>query len=247
MRSEWLQSQLQAIQKHIRARGSGNTRWEVGEQLNQLRDGILATVDDDQRELLERFSRPIVIRKDAPYTVNSQDALLLCDQLQGAFVKSASLNSAAAKTNSRKVFVVHGHNTAAREQVARFLEKLNLTPVILHEQPNQGRTIIEKFTDFADVGYAVVLLTADDIGGVKDSQAEHLVPRARQNVIFELGYFIGRFGRAHVSAIYEPSVEILSDYNGVVYITLDAHGAWAIQLAKELRAAGLPVDMNDAV
>lgn len=133
-----------------------------------------------------------------------------------------------------RVFVVHGHDEAAREKVARFIERLGLESVVLHEQPNQGRTIIEKFEDHSDVGFAVVLLTPDDRVG--DSR------RARQNVVFEMGYFSGKLGRRRVAALVGPGVDIPSDLHGVVYIPLDHGGAWKMALAKEFRQAGLPVD-----
>jgi predicted nucleotide-binding protein len=145
------------------------------------------------------------------------------------------------------VFLVHGHDEAAREKVARYLERLELEPIILHEQPNKGRTIIEKFTDYSDVAYAVVLLTADDIGGPKGTNTKQLAVRARPNVLFELGYFIGALGRDRVCALHETGVEILSDYSGVLYVTLDATNAWRLHLAKEMKAAGLPIDMNNAI
>jgi predicted nucleotide-binding protein len=143
--------------------------------------------------------------------------------------------------------LVHGHNEAAREKVARFLEKLEFTPIILHEQPNKGRTIIEKIADYSDVAYAVVLLTADDIGGTKGTSTNQLAARARPNVLFELGYFIGILGRDRVCAPHETGVEILSDYSGVLYVTLDVTNAWRLHLAREMKAAGLPVDMNKAI
>jgi predicted nucleotide-binding protein len=149
--------------------------------------------------------------------------------------------------DTRQVFLVHGHDEAAREKVARYLEKLELKPIILHEQANKGRTIIEKFTDYADVAYAVVLLTADDIGGPKGTNTKQLVVRARPNVLFELGYFIGKLGRDRVCALHETGVEILSDYSGVIYVTLDANNAWRLHLAREMKAAGLPIDMNNAI
>lgn len=144
-----------------------------------------------------------------------------------------------------RIFVVHGRDEAAREKVARFLNKLGLEPIILHERPNLGRTIIEKFTDYSDVAYAVVLLTADDTGGIKGTSLETQSYRARQNVIFELGYFLGKLGRERVCALHESCVEILSDYNGVAYVPFDASEAWKIGLAKELKAVGLPIDLND--
>ena len=147
---------------------------------------------------------------------------------------------------SRKVFVVHGHDEAAREKAARFLERLNLSPIILHEQANAGRTLIEKFETFSDVGFAVVLLTPDDVGAAAGDTA-NLKSRARQNVIFELGFFIGRLGRNHGCALHGGGVELPSDFHGVVYVDFDAGGAWQLRLAKELKEAGIPVDMNKAL
>lgn len=145
------------------------------------------------------------------------------------------------------VFIVHGHDERMREMTARYIERFKLKVVILHEQPNKGRTIIEKFTDHADVGFAVVLLTGDDRGGLHDEPYENQQPRARQNVLFELGFFLGLIGRQRVCALYEQGVEIPSDYQGVIFIEADVGGAWKLQLAKEMKEAGLPVDLNDAV
>lgn len=145
-------------------------------------------------------------------------------------------------SDSRNVFVVHGRDTAARESVARFLEKLELNAVVLHEQPNKGQTVIEKFEAHSDVGFAVVLLTPDDVGGLASGDA--LSPRARQNVILELGYFIGKLGRARVCALYKEGVEIPSDIHGIVYVPLDDAAAWRLKLAHEIRAAGIAIDLN---
>ena len=146
------------------------------------------------------------------------------------------------RTNTKEVFVIHGRDNEARETVARFLEKLGLTPVILHEQSNQGRTIIEKFEQHAQVGFAVALLTPDDVGALK-SDEKNLKPRARQNVVFELGYFLGRLGRERVCALTKGNVELPSDYDGVVYISLD-DGGWKMNLIRELKNADFNVDAN---
>ena len=146
-----------------------------------------------------------------------------------------------------RVFLVHGHDETVLHETARYIEKLDQDVVILREQPNQGRTMIEKFEDYADVGFAVVMLTHDDRGGEMATPCEEQQPRARQNVIFELGYLIGRLGRSRVCALYRPSVEIPSDYAGVLYVELDEKGGWRLELAKEMKAAGLSVDMNKAV
>lgn len=155
--------------------------------------------------------------------------------------------TAVARDRTNKVFVVHGHDEAARESVARFLERIGIEAVILHEQATGGRTIVEKLEHYADVDFAVILLTPDDVGGVKTSSPDKLQPRARQNVVLELGFFVGKLGRRHVCALYKGSLELPSDYLGVGYVALDEGGGWRLQLAKELRGAGFSVDMNLAL
>jgi len=156
----------------------------------------------------------------------------------------STLNPTALEVRNSHVFLVHGHDEVTRELTARFLMQLGLSPIILHEQPNKSRTIIEKFAAYADVAFAVVLLTPDDIGGVAASSMDQMSPRARQNVIFELGYFIGRLGREKVCALYKGGVDILSDYKGVLYVPFDDRGAWKMELAREMKAAGLQIDLN---
>jgi hypothetical protein len=142
---------------------------------------------------------------------------------------------------SRKVFIVHGRDDGARETVARFLERIGLEAIILHEQANQGRTIIEKVVAHGDVGFAVVLLTPDDEGCSKGGAPE---PRPRQNVLLELGYFIGRLGREKVCALKRGDLEIPSDFAGVVWETMEDSGGWKQALARELEAAGHDIDWN---
>jgi predicted nucleotide-binding protein len=169
---------------------------------------------------------------------------LLQTEIQLSGGQTATVSS---ESKGHKIFLVHGHDDRALHEAARFLEKLHQEVMILREQPNKGRTLIEKFEDYADVGFAIVLLTPDDKGGPTNCEASDLKPRARQNVVFELGYFIGRLGRNRVCALYLEGVEIPSDYSGVLYTKLDSSGAWRLELAKELKAAGLPVDMNLAL
>lgn len=153
-----------------------------------------------------------------------------------------SIMPTAVLHQSRDVFLVHGHNTLAREAVARLLLQLNLTPIILGEEPNAGRTIVEKLEQSSDVAFAVVLLTGDDKGGMKEQN--DLSPRARQNVILELGYFMGTLGRRRVCAVYEEGVELPSDLLGIGYVALDFAGLWRFKLAKELDSAGIQIDLR---
>lgn len=152
-----------------------------------------------------------------------------------------SLAIHSEKSLSKKVFVVHGRDEAAKEKVARYLAFIGFDPIILHEQANEGQTIIEKFERHGDVGFAVVLLTPDDVGGAKDGE---LAPRARQNVVLELGYFMGRLTRARVCALKSGDLELPTDFAGVVYEEMDTAGAWKQALARELQSAGHEVDWN---
>lgn len=142
----------------------------------------------------------------------------------------------------RKVFIVHGHDEGPRESLARFLEKIDLDPIILHEQASRGMTIAEKLIANSDVNFAVVLLTPDDHG--KTASSSELNPRARQNVILELGYFMGYLGRDKVCALVKDDLELPSDYVGTIYIKWDTGGSWKLELARELKAAGCEVDLN---
>lgn len=147
------------------------------------------------------------------------------------------------KQDHSKVFVVHGHDDGSKQAVARMLESLSLQPIILHEQASKGMTLAEKLDHYSDVGFAIVLLTPDDVGAAKAS-SDDLNPRARQNVVFELGLFIGKLGRDKVCALKKGDIEEPSDYKGVVYVPFDEHESWKYKLAKELREAGYQIDMN---
>lgn len=176
------------------------------------------------------------------------------------FSSPNSENAASPKTNvglskgtraaidspvNSKIFIVHGHDGEARETVARFLGNIGFDPIILHEQANRGRTVIEKVEANSDVGFAVVLLTPDDLGRAK--AGAELEPRARQNVLLELGYFIAKLGRDRVCALKRGEVVIPSDFAGVVWTEWDSAGAWKTALGKELEAAGYPIDWSKAV
>ena len=160
--------------------------------------------------------------------------------------QKSSNSGVKTQKSTNEVFVIHGRDEGAKQTVARFLERLSLKPVILHEQPNEGRTIIEKFEDHAHVGFAVVLLTPDDVGSLKEEKT-NLKSRARQNVIFEFGYFIGKLGRKRVCALVKGDVEKPSDYDGVLYIPLDDSDGWKMRLIRELKTAGFEVDANKAI
>jgi predicted nucleotide-binding protein len=143
--------------------------------------------------------------------------------------------------SARKVFLVHGHDEAALQAAARFVERLGLEAIILREEPDQGRAIIEKFEDCAaEVGFTIVLLTPDDLDG--PAPALEQAGRTRQNVIFELGYFVGKLGRGRACLLRKGGVEIPSDLYGVIYTDMDVAEGWKRKLARELKAAGFDFD-----
>ena len=148
------------------------------------------------------------------------------------------------RTFGDEVFIVHGHDEAAKHAIARFVAKFDIEPTILDEQVNRGQTIIDKFEEHAgEAGFAIVLLTPDDVGKSKD-ETDDPKPRARQNVILELGYFLCGLGHERVCVLYKEGVELPSDIHGILYMLMDNSDGWQLKLGQEMQAAGLPVDLN---
>jgi predicted nucleotide-binding protein len=158
----------------------------------------------------------------------------IADQGEAPNAVEAIAAAAGPALDVSKIFVVHGHDEAAREAIARFIQTLGFQPIILHERANEGRTVIEKVEAHGNVGFAVVLLTPDDEGCVKGGTPG---PRARQNVVLELGYFIGRLGRNRVCALKRGELEIPSDFGGVVGSTLREAGNWPSAVSCERRVS----------
>lgn len=153
----------------------------------------------------------------------------------------AAVNLTSAR-NKRKVFIVHGRDNEAKQEVARFISALGLEPIILHEQASAGMTIIEKIERYAnDADFALVLYTPCDHGrGVHETKVPARY-RARQNVVFEHGYLMAKLGRENVCALVKGEIETPNDISGVVYVSLDGYGGWKIEVTKELKACGYDV------
>jgi len=170
---------------------------------------------------------------------------ILADRLEHAPLRPTDSASAIQDAGTGPVFLVHGQDGPAKIEVARLLERAGLAVTILHEQPNGGRTIVEKFEDHArTAGFAVVLLTPDDEGGPVGGAMK---PRARQNVIGELFWFAAKLSRKRVCALRKGDVEIPSDFAGVVYTDMDDRGAWRQELLRELQNAGYSIDWSRAL
>jgi predicted nucleotide-binding protein len=146
---------------------------------------------------------------------------------------------------SRKIFVVHGHDNALKMEVARFVERLGYEAIILHEQANRGKTIIEKIEEYTDVGFAIVLYMSDDQGASNtDASAGTLRKRARQNVVFEHGYLMAKLGRDRVVPLVESQVELPSDISGVVYVS---GTSWKLDVAREMAAADYEIEVSKII
>jgi predicted nucleotide-binding protein len=144
------------------------------------------------------------------------------------------------------ILLIHGRDEATKQSISEFLEQLGLRPLVLHEQPNGGKSVIEKFGESPDIHFAIILLTPDDIAAPRHKPKERQA-RVSQNVIFEFGFFVGKLGRGRVCVLYKEGVEVPSDYSGTVYIPIDSRGGWRLLVAKEIKQAGIDIDLNKAI
>lgn len=187
------------------------------------------------KDFIEKFKRKIEELRKLTLKVN----LLKSIEPEPEVKKSAKKD-----LDKSQVFIVHGHDDLAKVETARFIENLGFQPIILHEQPSSGQTIIEKIESYSNVGFGIVLYTQCDVGA-KNGHEHELKHRARQNVVFEHGYLIANIGRNNVAALVKGEVETPNDISGVVYISMI--GDWKLELAKELRNSGYAVDMNKVI
>ncbi len=176
---------------------------------------------------------------------NLKSLLSRAELLKSEVTSNATVSVVTAKTTFSKteVFIVHGHDDEAKTKTARFVEKLGLNPIILHEQASGSKTVIEKIESFSNVGFGIVLYTPCDIGA-KNEEKPNIKNRARQNVVFEHGFLIGKIGRENVCALVKDEIETPNDISGVVYVKMDSEDAWHIKVARELRNSGYEIDMN---
>lgn len=188
--------------------------------------------------------RPAGVKNAIALLEAAKSELALREELKQVVESEESPAERATAAEQGRVFIVHGHDETPKHELYRVLHDVTSTrPIILHEQPSGGRSILEKLEAYAaSAGFAVALLTADDIGRRRDADAD--LPRARQNVVFEAGFFAGRLGRARVVLLYEAGVELPSDLDGVVYVPLDPGGAWKMKLTHEMASQGIPVNWS---
>lgn len=174
--------------------------------------------------------------------VLTEEGLIEKSSIEAIKIRNEYTSISKHDIKSNQIFIVHGHDELSKISMARFISELGFKPIILHEQPNAGKTIIEKIEKYSNVGFGVILYTPCDVGSKKG--AATLNERARQNVVFEHGFLIGKLGRPKVSAFVKENVETPNDISGVVYTQLDPGGVWKMELVKELKEAGYKIDLG---
>ncbi len=186
---------------------------------------------------------PYQIINDPKLVDDITDEILNEVQQKLTNLKTSTKKNKKSTFDNKRVFIVHGHDDKVKLDVSNFLRKLGLEPVILHEQANQGKTIIEKIEDYTNVGYGIVLYTPCDKGGTAATDFENMKFRARQNVIFEHGYLIAKLGRNRVCALVDGDIELPSDIGGVLYVTYPSD--WELKVGKELLNVGYNINLNN--
>ena len=211
--------------------------------------GLLSVIGNDKMYWQEKASRPYTEEEPISHEVLSKttDITPVEGDVGAKPIKVAESVRGSEKMCAEKVFIVHEHDNEALIDTARTIEKLGLRAIILHEQPDAGKTIIEKIEANSDVVFAVILYTECDLGRERHAPESSERFRARQNVVFEHGYLIGKLGRDRVCAMIRGNVETPGDISGVVYTEMDQKGAWKMQLVKNMKAVGVNVDVDGII
>ncbi len=243
---EWPQRELAALVSKETGTGAvllpvwhNISAQEVLEKSPILADRLAVSTERGVEEVAKKLAEAIVLQ-------TQRDNIQFSEKIESAVSRLSKKEQTKPPTQEvppDEVFIVHGHDLGARESVARFIEKIGASPIVLDEQASRGNTIIEKFEEHANVKYAVVLLTPDDAAH-SVSDPSDVKFRARQNVVFEMGFFLGKFGRSGLCVLHKGDIEFPSDVSGIVYIEIDSAHGWRIYLARELKKAGVRIDLN---
>jgi predicted nucleotide-binding protein len=178
---------------------------------------------------------------DRIQNVNDQLLQYLTESLKDIIGANPEQEDQIKRVSGNTVFIIHGHDGYLKTQVQLLLQRAGVNSIVLHEQPDMGRNIIEKLIEETDkANYAIALLSPDE--ELKDGSK-----RARQNVILEIGYFLGKLDKSRVKLVKKGDTEIPSDLSGILYENYDEAGSWKIKLCKDLQAAGIFVDLEAVI
>jgi predicted nucleotide-binding protein len=234
--SMWHDYNIELLKQSFNYEGNEYKKsYENVASLNFMVLGGRSNAADEFRKFIEKFNAKIA---------NLKKLVQKIDLLKSTEPETQISDPNSVEINTSEVFIVHGHDDLAKNETARFITQLGFKPIILHEQASSGKTIIEKIEHYSNVGFGIILYTPCDVGA-KSSDTDNLKARARQNVVFEHGYLIGKIGRENVAALVKGNVETPNDISGVVYLSMT--NDWKLELAKELRNSGYDVDMNKVI
>jgi predicted nucleotide-binding protein len=235
----------------------GQLFWFMGKLLNphKVVKAVIFWSYQTADKLILPNQENLVAAKDKKYALES----ILKGKVKGAYIctekflppiqKSETTVAQPAKSGStirRRIFVVCGTDDTMKQAVTEALVKLWLVPVVMCEEPSQGRKIVERFADYADVGFAVVLLSPDDSMYDKDESPTKRKLRPRQDVVFELGFLLGKLGKGNVLVFHREcaNFEGPTGFEGIKSVAFDDRDSWKIALIRELNNCGYIVDAD---
>ena len=237
--------------------GAGQPFWFMGRLLNPIK--VTKVVIFWSYATADKLSLPnqenLVVAKDKKYLIES----IVKGKVKGAYVctekflssteKNMPLNQSAASTSGnlgRRIIVVSGADSEMKQAVTGVLTKLSLIPVVICEEPSQGKKIVENFRrDYADVGFAAVLLSPDDFAYAKNEAATKRKLRPQQDVVFELGFLLGKLGKGKVHVFFRECTNFVpTDFEGIKVTAFDDRDSWKLVLMRELTNCGYHVDAD---
>ncbi|WP_299062071.1 nucleotide-binding protein [uncultured Actinomyces sp.] len=238
----------------------------LGQMFQSDAKGFAAVMSQHPKNEFGRLTSPLIMRAriSGVKQLNNKDGQMLTDELRDETRKKVRKladfrstledyegSSVSEKDDSendmKKIFIVHGRNEGHKFEVSNFIrDATGLRPRILADVASEGDNLLDKLARYVDSSnFAVVIMSGDDFGYLASESDDRKKPRARQNVVFELGFCIAKLGKKNVTVLHEEGVDIPSDFNGVVYISLSQD--WKMELVRELKAAGVDASVDRTI
>ena len=235
--ANWSQEQVEQI---LQGKDWLNTHREI-------QDGIQYILSDGTPIDWFRSSGKVVVRGRAT-TLQAEAKSIFSDESPQTVAAATQDTSHAVKAPPKRVFIVYGHDTDALDELELILRRLQIEPIILKNIPAAGDTLIEKLETLTEADFACVLLTPDDEGH-RYEHSEKKQPRARQNVVLELGMVLAKLGRKRVAILIKgDNLEKPSDIAGLIYLPFQEHiEEVKNSLAADLEKSGFDIQLKDLI
>ena len=234
----------------------GQSFWFLGKLLNpnKVIKAIIFWSYQTADKLILPNQENLVAVKDKKYLLENilkgkvTGAYLCTEKFLPPTIKSITPSQSVKSTSDtrRRILVVCGKDDEMKQAITNALTKLWLVPVVMCEEPSQGRKIVERFQDYSDVSFAVVLLSPDESVFVKDEPPTKRKLRPRQDVVFELGFLLGKLGRGNVLVFQREcqNFDGPTDFEGMKVTAFDDRDSWKLALIRELTNCGYNVDVD---